>query len=333
MIIACPACGTRYAVPDAAIGSEGRTVRCAKCRHSWFQDPEEPGASTAPPAPSPPAPSPPPAPLPEPEPEPVAPPSAAPSPPPAQPAPAPEPASEGPSVSHWRTPEPESPRNYSEEDASIAVRALRRGLGAPSEEPPPPPPAPPASVFSEPPASFPDTPAPDEGMADAPYEEDEGYDEDSGSQFDYRAPFTRPRNTLRMWTLAALLFAALAGGTAVAVNYYGLPEWLPLQRPTFGVGRPGLELDFPKAQQRKEPLENGEVIFRVRGTITNSASESLDVPNLLVVFSDRRERNIGDWVVVPAKRRLAPGETVTVTEAIANIPPGAAVADLGWAPR
>ena len=58
-----------------------------------------------------------------------------------------------------------------------------------------------------------------------------------------------------MWTLAAVLFAAIAGATAVAVNYYGLPEWLPLQRPTFGVGRPGLELDFPKAQQRKEPLE------------------------------------------------------------------------------
>ncbi len=40
MILECPECRTRYLVPDTAIGAEGRTVRCANCRHSWHQEPD-----------------------------------------------------------------------------------------------------------------------------------------------------------------------------------------------------------------------------------------------------------------------------------------------------
>lgn len=41
MIITCPSCSSKFAVKAEAIGLTGRKVRCAKCKHDWFQDPSQ----------------------------------------------------------------------------------------------------------------------------------------------------------------------------------------------------------------------------------------------------------------------------------------------------
>lgn len=46
VILVCPSCQTRYLVADTAIGPAGRQVRCAACKHSWFESaPPEDAAS------------------------------------------------------------------------------------------------------------------------------------------------------------------------------------------------------------------------------------------------------------------------------------------------
>lgn len=240
-----------------------------------------------------------------------------------------------PSISHWRTDDRPESVAQAEEPAETA----------PEPEPEP---AAEASPEEDPAEAYADESsgeyagetdplaghAPDEDYVEEPdYAFEEGeYDED-GSSFDYSPPFSRRRNSLKMWTIAAVVFALLASGTAVAVNYYGLPNWLPISQPTFGIGKADLTLDFPADQQRKETLENGEEIFRVRGSIANSGQQTVSVPSLLIVFRDERERNVGNWVVVPSKRELAPGESLNVTEAVSDIPPAAKAAEIGWSPN
>jgi len=47
VVIACPACGTRYRVSRASLGPVGKTVRCSRCGHRWFA--ETPEAEETPP--------------------------------------------------------------------------------------------------------------------------------------------------------------------------------------------------------------------------------------------------------------------------------------------
>jgi predicted Zn finger-like uncharacterized protein len=280
MIIACPACSTRYVVPDSAIGVDGRTVRCAKCRHSWFQEGPPAGPATAPPTPIP------------------APPPAAPEPPAAvtPPADAPAPA-----------PAPET-------------------RAAPVVEPPSPMQTPPAEA--EPPLP----PMADEGARAYVDDTAARYSDERRSSFEFEPPFRPRRNRLRMWTMAAVLFAVVALGAVVAVARYGLPDWMPLARATFAQSQPDLVLDFPPNRQDRRTLPNGTEFFGASGTVTNVGQTRRAVPTILIVLRDARERIVYSYEVAPPKRVLAPGESMSVNEAVTDVPRSAKFAEIGWKP-
>ena len=278
MIIACPACATRYVVPDSAIGIEGRTVRCAKCKHSWFQDGPDadrlaavqdiPAASPAPPAP-----------------------------PPAPP----------------RT----SAAVYT--DPAVADRGNR----APAAEEMPPRDGP----------DFDETAPPYGDVQDDLPPPPRPEDERGPSRFDHAPPFRRRLNINRLWTWAAAIFAVIALGTVVAVNYVGVPEWVPVTRPLFGAAQPDLELSFPVEQQERRTLPNGTEFFGARIIVKNTARETRPIPPILIVLRDQRERQVYSWVVQPPQSSLAPGEDLTINEAVTDVPKSAVFADVGWAPR
>ncbi len=125
----------------------------------------------------------------------------------------------------------------------------------------------------------------------------------------------------------------VALGTVVAVNYAGLPEWIPISKPLFGAAQPDLQLEFPVEEQERRTLPNGTEFFGARIVVTNTARETRDVPPILIVLRDQRERQVYSWVVQPPQNSLAPGEEVTINEAVTDVPRSAVFADIGWAPR
>jgi len=261
MIIACPACSTRYVVPDSAIGVEGRTVRCAKCRHSWFQQ----GAEL-----------------------------------PAQPE-----STVGASAAS--RPSPERP---------ISAAAV------PQADPPP---------QSEPDdqEAVQQVPEPPAVLRPAPRDDDDAFAQ-AGSRFEHEPPFRPRRNTAKLWTMAAAGFALFVAGLIGLAAVFGLPNWLPLAKATFGAGQPDLVLSFPAGRQDRRTLPNGTAYFGASGTVTNVGKDPHEVPPILIVLRDSNDKVVYIWNVTPPRDSLTPGESVTINVAVTDGRKSAKVAEIGW---
>ena len=281
MIIECPACATRYEVPESAIGAGGRTVRCARCGHGWFQEGPEPesaaGAPQAPPAAS------------------------------------------------------QADKQGGAGNTDAAGPTSSRPVASDPPSSPPPPSGGPVRQQRQAPreAAIAEDPVPPPPVQTASGEQDAS----AGSPFDPEPPFRRRRNPLKLWAWAAAIFAAFAAATIFAVSYWGLPDWVPATRPLFAPEQPDLQLEFPAEQQARRQLPNGTEFFAVSGTITNTGSTAQDVPPILIVLRDARDRKVFEWEVIPPQRSLGPGESVSVNEAVTDVPRSARFADIGWKAR
>ena len=67
-------------------------------------------------------------------------------------------------------------------------------------------------------------------------------------------------------------------------------------------------------------MPNGTQFFGASGTVTNVGSETRTVPTLLIVLRDARNWVVYSWEVVPPQRSLRPGESVTINEAVTDVP-------------
>ena len=135
-----------------------------------------------------------------------------------------------------------------------------------------------------------------------------------------------------MWSFAAILFAAISLGLVGAVAWYGMPDWMPMARPLFAEAQPDLIIEFPPDQQDRRTLPNGTAFFGASGRITNVGPTRRTVPMILIVLRDVEDRIVYTQPVAPPKRQLGPGESVTINEALTDVPNSAKYAEFGWKP-
>ncbi len=295
MLIVCPNCAASYMIDQAAVGSAGRTVRCARCKETWVAgapeslanataaaDPavvaaEAQSAPTARAA--------------------ATPPTAAESPPTAAaPPPQPEQAADSPAEEPELAAAPEAPAP--EPMAAEAPATVPAEIRTPEPEP--------ATIADAPPLVPPieHEPLPDAAGAEADTEEAES--------FDARRQWLQGRRKRSLpssrWTAVILVLVAfnvaLVGARKDVVRY--LPQTASLFA---AIGLPvnlrGLKFENVKISMGEQ---NGNAALIVQGEIASEVGKPVAVPLLRFAARNSTGQEIYTWTMPPARSFLGPGE-------------------------
>ena len=292
MLLLCPACNTRYVVPDSAIGVDGRQVRCASCKHSWFQDGAAPEAvAAAPPAP------------------PIAAPNISDAPPKSQAAgpssavqspAAPTPSAPPPAVSTPAPPAPKQPDKPKEKAPDVPVQT---GF----------------SAFDDPPV------AKDDRLVDAISSITPPAEEPQRSRFDHEPPFKPRRNPAKLWTMAAIAFALIIAAGAFAAWKYGVPT----ASFTSAEKEPDLKIILNENHELNF-RPDGTPFFVASGTIVNPTDKSLPIPPMLVTLKDAGGVPVYSWKMKAKASNIQPGGKVDFSEAQLDVPRRASSISINW---
>ena len=142
-------------------------------------------------------------------------------------------------------------------------------------------------------------------------------------------PARRPRrNRARLWTVVAVIAGLLMVGAVVALQVFGLPEFvrkivLPVQNANALTitGRP-----------ERTRLESGQDLLVLHGEITNTSDEIQRVPQIRAELRDAQNNLVHSWSIAPPVRDLAPRETRRFDSAERDVPAGGRQLTLSFGP-
>jgi predicted Zn finger-like uncharacterized protein len=284
MILTCPSCGTQYVVKDGAIPPAGRQVRCAACKHSWHQDPDE-SAEAEPPIM---------------EEAPVELPGAS--------------AEEDESLAEATLIEPRS--GPEAEERAYEEAALEADEDSATSEKPAEDRGSQATTYAN--APF-DISKPEHQDAAG---EDWNEPPQAEAQDDEFTPYPAPdeMEPRGRSPVVAILIVVVAVIIIAAVFWFLAPTALKTRLGLVGIGTTPLALVTTHMDRRR--LESGNELLTVTGRVINPTAKEQDVPPLRAQLKTRAGKIVYSWTIAPPARTLAPGASAGFNSAEVNVPSG-----------